>query len=100
MMDEYKNIAMVQPQNDGSVNIILRNGKRALIQIKEIDRKFRAEIYYLFRNFAGLEEENLLIRLEQHEGFQECAREALGWVDANAKLVEEPAETGESVNIK
>lgn len=99
-MDQYKNIEMVEPQDDGSMNILLRNGKKALIQIKEMDRKFRAEIYYLFGSLNGSSEENLLTRLDQHEGFQECAREALGWVDANAELVEEPAETGESVNIK
>ncbi len=99
-MDEYKNIVKVESQDDGSVNIVLRNGKRALIQIKEMDRKFRAEIYYLFGSLTGSEEGSLLTRLEQHEGFQECARDALGWVDANAELVEEPAETGESVELK
>lgn len=98
-MEDYKNIFKVDTQIDGSMNIVLRNGRRALIQIKKLDQNFRAEVYRWMMGDGG-ERESLLTRLQQHSAYQDCAREALGWVDENPELIEPPAETGEIVSTE
>lgn len=93
-MDEYKNIEYVNKMEDGSMNVVLRNGRRALIEIQELNSKFQAAVYALFTPDlkAEAEKKDTFAKLGKHDAYKECAKEALGWVDQSqledAKLEE------------
>lgn len=86
-MTQYKNIEKVETLDDGTLNVFLKNGKAAIVEILRLNEKFQAAIYHmLLPSPTAMHEpkkKNLLIELEKHEGYKACAKDALGWIDNN-----------------
>lgn len=98
-MTEYKNIKHIETLDDGTMNVLLKNGKRALIEITRLNEKFEAAIYrMLIGDPIGSDKKapvDILEKLEKHEVYRECAKEALGWVDDNSEQFLKAEELGE-----
>lgn len=84
-MKEYKNIEKVNTLDDGTLNVFMKNGKKAIVEIIRLNEKFQASVYSLFApDFdENGEKDSLLKKLEKHGAYKECARDALGWIDEN-----------------
>ncbi|WP_027400121.1 hypothetical protein [Anaerovorax odorimutans] len=101
-MDDYKNILRIETLNDGTMNILLRNGKRALIEIKRLNKKFEAAIFHMLVGDPDLGEEkarvSIMDKLNKHDAYKECAKEAIGWIDSNYDKYFQLEETKEPYN--
>lgn len=84
-MKEYKNIEKVNTLDDGTMSVLMKNGKEAVIEVVKFNEKFQAAIYSLFTPELGDKgkKECTLAKLERHDVYKECAKEALGWIDEN-----------------
>ncbi|QHI71510.1 hypothetical protein [Aminipila terrae] len=93
-MKEYKNIEKFDTLDDGTVNVLMKNGKEAVIEIVKLNEKFQAAIYRIFAPELGknTKKEGTLAKLGKHDLYKECAREALGWIDQNPLEFTEPQE--------
>lgn len=84
-MKEYNNIEKINTLDDGTMNVLMKNGREAIVEIVRLNEKFQAAIYRLFT--PELEEiprkESTFAKLGKHELYKECAKEALGWIDQN-----------------
>ncbi|MFV0518586.1 MAG: hypothetical protein ACK5MV_14435 [Aminipila sp.] len=93
-MKEYNNIEKIETLDDGSMSVLMKNGKKAVIEIIRLNEKFQAAIYRLFTPDFDTEtqKESTFAKLEKHDAFKECAKEAIGWIDDNPLEFEEPEE--------
>ncbi|QIB68919.1 hypothetical protein Ami103574_06100 [Aminipila butyrica] len=93
-MKDYKNIEKIDTLDDGTMNVLMKNGKGAVVEIIRLNEKFQAAIYKLFApDFEQVaQREGSLARLGHHDGYKECAKEALGWIDENPLEFIEPQE--------
>lgn len=83
-MGSYQNIDKIDVLDDGSMTVALKNGREAIIEIIKLNDKFKAAIYRWFGpNYVEKKPKSILIELGKHDAYQECAKEALGWVDEN-----------------
>ncbi|MBE6033632.1 hypothetical protein [Aminipila sp.] len=84
-MKEYKNIEKVNTLDDGTMNVLMKNGREAFVEIVKLNEKFQAAVYRLFTPELGTNviKENTLAKLGRYDLYKECAREALGWIDEN-----------------
>lgn len=91
-MKEYKNIERVNRLDDGTMNILMKNGREAIIEIVKFNEKFQAAVYSLFTPELGKPQkrQDTLAKLGKHDAYKECAKEALGWVDENPLEFVEP----------
>lgn len=97
-MGDYKNISRIDKLDDGTMNIFMKNGIRAYIEIRRLEAAFKASIYRLREGEAGTGGK-LIKELTHMEGVQECALDAIGWVDENP-LAEGPEEIKKDVRMK
>lgn len=86
-MKNYKSIQEIETLDDGTMNVLLKNGKRAFIEIKRLNEKFEAAIYHMMIG-DPIEEKrktsmDILSKLSKHDAYKECAKEAIGWIDEN-----------------
>lgn len=86
-MTQYKHIEKVETLDDGTLNVFLKDGKAAIIEIIRLNEKFQAAVYHMFTPISeeqqSMKKKNLLIELEKHGEYKACAKEALGWIDEN-----------------
>lgn len=96
-MKEYKNIEKVNTLDNGSMNVMMKNGREAIIEIVKLNEKFQAAIYSLFTPELGkpIKKESAFAKLGKHDVYKECAKEALGWIDDNSLDFPEPQELKE-----
>lgn len=90
-MKEYKNIEKVATLDDGTLNVFLKDGKAAIVEIIRLNEKFQAAIYHMFTPILTEQEpikkKKLLMELEKYEGYKACAKDALGWIDENPEML-------------
>ncbi len=93
-MKDYINIEKVNTLDDGTMNVLMKNGKEAIVEIVRLNEKFQAAIYKLFTPELGEipKKESTFAKLGKHEIYKECAKEALGWIDQNPLEFTEPEE--------
>ncbi|QAT42408.1 hypothetical protein [Aminipila luticellarii] len=96
-MKEYKNIEKIDSLDDGTMSVLMKNGREAVIEIVKLNEKFEAAIYRIFSPELGKgkKKESTFAKLEKHELYKECAKEALGWIDENPLEFTEPQEIKE-----
>lgn len=83
---DYKHIERLDPQDDENVNVILRNGKRILIEVDRLGTQFKARLFHFAAVEMGLEKKkSILTDLSSHDEYKECVKEALGWIDDHAE---------------
>ncbi len=84
-MKEYNNIEKVNTLDDGTMNVLMKNGREAIVEIVKLNEKFQAAIYSFFTPEFGetARKESTLAKLNKHDAYKECAKEALGWIDEN-----------------
>lgn len=78
-MDDYKNISKIEKLDDGTMNILMKNGMRAYVEIRKWEAAFKASVYRLKEGDV----KSLIKELSHSGALADCAREAIGWVDAN-----------------
>ena len=93
---EYNNIENMVMLEDGTASVLLKKGRKAIIQINKMNDRFEAAIYRMV--FGGPEAErekkDVAARLSRHAAINDCLLEALGWVDGNPGVFI-PEEIGE-----
>ena len=71
-MKTYKNIEKIDTLDDGTMNVLMKNGKQAVVEIVRLNEKFQAAIYKIFSpDFeSNSEKEGILAKLGRHEGWR------------------------------
>lgn len=95
MNGNYKNIEKIEKLDDGSMSVLMKNGKEAIIEIIKFNEKFQAAIYSLFTpepEGGEKKKKSAFSELGKHDAYAECAKEALGWIDENPLELEKPQE--------
>lgn len=96
-MKEYNNIEKVSTLDNGTITVMMKNGREAIVEIVKFNEKFQAAIYRLFTPELGgtIKKESTLAKLGKHDIYKECAKEALGWIDDNSLEFIKPQELKE-----
>lgn len=98
-MSNYQNISRIEKLDDGTMNVFMKDGIRAYIEIRRLEAAFKASIYRL-REGESSGGGKLIKELTRSGVLQDCAREAIGWVDENPIAVTGPREIRKDVRMK
>lgn len=93
-MEDYKNISRIEKLDDGTMNIFMKNGLRAYVEIRKLEAAFKASVYRL-REGEIHPGTRLIKELRVNGGLQDCVRDTIGWVDENPMAVDGPEELKE-----
>lgn len=81
---KYNNIQKIEMLEDGSAGLILKESRRAIVEIVKMNEKFQAAIYrFVYGSGDTQKKKNVIAELSKHTAYNECMKEALGWVDEN-----------------
>lgn len=86
-MKDYTFIESIEPQEDGISNVFIRGNKRAVIEIKKLEDRFRAEIYHIYNGNPKepkvIPKRKSLLKKIEHNNSNDVLTNALGWIDEN-----------------
>ena len=85
MEQNYKNIEKIVTLDDGSVSVLMKEGKQAIIEFIKLNEKWQAKVYSMFVPEVGepTKKKTAFDKAVEHEVYKDCAKEALGWIDEN-----------------
>ena len=98
-MTDYENISLIEKLDDGTMNVLMKDGIRAYIEIRRLEAAFKASIYRL-REGESPGGGKLIKEVTHNSGLQECARTAIGWLNENPVAVSGPKEIKKDVRMK